>query len=337
MKTKLTRSSTTGCPMKTKHETFATTRHRAISALTLAALTVLVTALTCLAGLDDGLVAYYPLNTNATDASGNGNNATPQGGVSFVPGLMGGAAHFGDINDYIECNSTAVGNFGQSNFSLSCWVKTTSGGPLVSKRVTCDAYYSFVDLIVGRSMLLPPSPVPQTVLFETCGGGGLSNYYYAESPLTFGDALWHHIAVLRNGNKLVTYVDGIRTAETNTAQIANIQNSEPLRIGRSACSGVDPTPVLVGEIDEVRIYNRALSSVEVRQLYSEGQLNIAVSQVRLCWQTLTNKTYQVQYRTNLSLDSWVNLGSAIPGNDSTQCVTDDIVTPQRFYRVVPSP
>jgi hypothetical protein len=77
-----------------------------------------------------------------------------------------------------------------------------------------------------------------------------------------------------------------------------------------------------GAIDEVRIYNRVLSRGEIGELYREPSLNIAVSQVRLCWNSRTNRNYQVQYRSVLTTNEWVNLGSPILGNGGTQCVTD---------------
>lgn len=143
---------------------------------------------------------------------------------------------------------------------------------------------------------------------------------------------WQHIALVREYNSAFKlYVNGV--AVGSVPDSGNALTPPILKLGVHANNGQSG---LVGKMDDVRIYNRALTGVEVTELYREAQASIACSQVRVCWQSLTNKTYQVQYRTNLSSDAWVNLGSAIPGNNNTQCVTDEIVTPQRFYRVVPS-
>ena len=66
---------------------------------------------------------------------------------------------------------------------------------------------------------------------------------------------------------------------------------------------------------------------------------IRVSEVELCWQTASNRNYQVQYRTNLATNGWANLGSPVAGNGSTSCITDKLSQdqPQRYYRVVTLP
>jgi hypothetical protein len=65
-------------------------------------------------------------------------------------------------------------------------------------------------------------------------------------------------------------------------------------------------------------------------------VTIRLSQVEVCWNSLSNKTYQVQYRSDLVTNGWVNLGTAVPGTGSRQCAQDSISMgqPQRFYRVV---
>jgi hypothetical protein len=81
-------------------------------------------------------------------------------------------------------------------------------------------------------------------------------------------------------------------------------------------------------------YEVVLSGVSV---VVTSQLSIEVSQVRVCWNSATNTTYQVQYRSELTANAWVNLGTPIPGNGSRNCITDDVVSPRRFYQVVVLP
>lgn len=65
---------------------------------------------------------------------------------------------------------------------------------------------------------------------------------------------------------------------------------------------------------------------------------IRVSEVEVCWNSLTNVTYQVQFRSMLTTNEWTNLGPPRPGNGSTDCITDPVQRdqPRRFYRVVPA-
>jgi hypothetical protein len=66
---------------------------------------------------------------------------------------------------------------------------------------------------------------------------------------------------------------------------------------------------------------------------------IRVSEVEVCWKTVSNRTYQVQYRSTLSTTAWTNLGPAVAGNGSTNCITDKVPLgrPQGFYRVLTLP
>ena len=65
-------------------------------------------------------------------------------------------------------------------------------------------------------------------------------------------------------------------------------------------------------------------------------VTIRASQVEACWNSKTNLTYQVQYRSDLTTNLWTSLVDCIRSTNSTSCVYDPIVVgqPQRFYRVV---
>jgi hypothetical protein len=66
---------------------------------------------------------------------------------------------------------------------------------------------------------------------------------------------------------------------------------------------------------------------------------VEVSEVRVCWYAATNTTYQLQYRSSVTTNLWVDLGSPIPGDDSRKCVNDPVnpAQPHRFYQVVALP
>ena len=65
-------------------------------------------------------------------------------------------------------------------------------------------------------------------------------------------------------------------------------------------------------------------------------VTIRASQAEVCWNSISNLTYQVQYRSDLTTNLWTSLGNCIRSTNSTSCVYDPIVVgqPQRFYRVV---
>jgi hypothetical protein len=65
-------------------------------------------------------------------------------------------------------------------------------------------------------------------------------------------------------------------------------------------------------------------------------VTIRASQVEVCWNSQSNLTYQVQYRSDLTTNLWTSLGGCIRSTNSTSCIADPIVVgqPQRFYRVL---
>ena len=65
-------------------------------------------------------------------------------------------------------------------------------------------------------------------------------------------------------------------------------------------------------------------------------VTIRVSQVEVCWNSTSNLTYQVQYRSDLTTNLWTSLGGCIRSTNSTSCISDPIVVgqSQRFYRVL---
>jgi hypothetical protein len=63
---------------------------------------------------------------------------------------------------------------------------------------------------------------------------------------------------------------------------------------------------------------------------------IRVSEVEVCWNSTSNRTYQVQYRSTLTTNSWVDLGPPVVANSSNSCITDKVLLgqPQRYYHVL---
>lgn len=65
--------------------------------------------------------------------------------------------------------------------------------------------------------------------------------------------------------------------------------------------------------------------------------SIKVASVQVCWESLPNRSYQVQYRSELTTNMWTDFGAVVQGNGTTNCVSDTVGDPTRFYRVVTVP
>lgn len=65
--------------------------------------------------------------------------------------------------------------------------------------------------------------------------------------------------------------------------------------------------------------------------------SIHASQVQVCWDSQLGARYQVQFRSALTTNAWVDVGTPVSGNGTNNCVSDAIASPQRFYQVIVVP
>ena len=100
--------------------------------------------------------------------------------------------------------------------------------------------------------------------FETSNGPN----YFATSPASYNDGKWHYAVVTYGGSTVRLYVDGVQVSSLSTAS-ATPDNTgiQPVRIGANSLA---LNGYFTGNIDEVRIWNRALSSTEISNAYNNG-------------------------------------------------------------------
>lgn len=215
--------------------------------------------------LDDGLVAYYPLNGDATDHSGNGHHGTLHGNTSFGIDRFDnptGACWFDGDWDYVEVPHDASLNLGAGDFSVCCWVymnaSPVSHGPIVMKR-GADAQGSTHGDGYGYAVTIDLQQRP------------FVNVQYAGTGDTaWGPQLalsrWYFIAGVRDNQDLTLFVNGVPGASVESDK--NADNGASLIIGAKIAE--NDVRWLNGAMDEVRIYNRALTDTEIWDLYLDG-------------------------------------------------------------------
>ena len=219
--------------------------------------------------------AWYRLEGNADDASGNGNHGTVFG-AAFVPGKLGAlAAQFNGANSYIQIPRSI-----SNSFTLSFWLKTadTGGGPqwwagkgLVDGEVpgTVD---DFGTSLVGGSVALGIGN-PDTTITTTNA---------------VNDGRWHHLAATRDvtSGQMLIYVDG--TLQASGYGPVGTKGSPPaLRLGSiQAGYGGD---FLNGALDDVQLFNRVFAASEIPALmnHSPAFTTSATNVTILAGRTLT--------------------------------------------------
>ncbi len=215
--------------------------------------------------MSDGLVGYWKMNEavgtwNGTageviDSSGNGNNGTAAGIVggtaSTTAGKFGNGGSFDGTDDYADAGTGSGLSFSNA-ITVSVWINKTG---------TAGGYKGIVDK--GRdgygAWSLNADENGNTVTFKARVSG--TNYSItAASNYTINQ--WEHYVGTFDGSALSIYKNGSLSNSTPVSGTLGT-NSVSVRIG-AANDGL----YFDGKTDEVRIYNRALSDREVRDLYS---------------------------------------------------------------------
>ncbi len=203
----------------------------------------------------NSLIAYYPFNGNANDASGFGNNGTVFGAdlTSDRFGNSNSAYHFDGYNDYIKLPDVVMNNLPQGTFSA--WIKLDEinrQNGIIDKTETNNANY--FQVIVHNNNLV-------RVNIDVHYGEILRLY----SNTALNKDIWYHVVVTWDGNYWKIYINGKIDAQAQRDRTVP-DVSRPLLIGK-----VDNnTSFMKGTIDDIRIYNYVLTDSEISNLYHEN-------------------------------------------------------------------
>ena len=198
-----------------------------------------------------GLVAAWGFNEGAgpttADASGNNNTGTISGATWSTQGRFGGALTFDGTNDVVVVANAPSLNL-TTAMTLSAWVMPTgaNGGWRTILQREVDAY--FLNAATGTGTRRP-------------GGGGTfsGSTNFVRGPGTLPLNVWTYVALTWDGAQLRLYVDGaLVTTAARTGVLQSV--TTPLRIGGNVPYG----EFFQGRLDEIRIYNRALSVAELQ-------------------------------------------------------------------------
>jgi len=181
-------------------------------------------------------------------------NCQAQSPVDSV--ASGCALDFNGVNNYVSVPNNAVLNFGTSDFSISFWYypNSLSNQALISKRQFCNGSYMW-DIRGNAS----------AVSIEISEQYPSSYSAISVSPLNLNK--WFHITFTRKQDSLFSYLNGIliQKVRSSGGLIANVGNNANLNFSQDPCIGLDGTTFLNAQIDEVRIWNRALTQTEIQQ------------------------------------------------------------------------
>nr|MDH4444731.1 PQQ-dependent sugar dehydrogenase [Akkermansiaceae bacterium] len=194
----------------------------------------------------------------AVDSSGFGNDGTlfNMPANALVPGVNGSACHFDGADDYVSiANQTA------SDFTLSCWIRSTQEFPTTTQTyagtgiIWSDVGGADADFILGATR--SETGVNRLSFFTGISDTAVNGTV----PINTGE--WVHIAATRNGTtgEMKIYVDGLLDGiATGTTRLLHANGR--IHIGGNTLDGL----YFSGDIDDVRIYSRALGGAEISTL-----------------------------------------------------------------------
>lgn len=211
------------------------------------------------ADITTGLIARYTFDGNANDVSGNSNNGTLVGGVTLTTDRFGApnrAYSFNGTNSYISVPASASLNSPTTACTQAAWVylygtSLVGAGfnPLIMKSLTAENGFMY-------RMVANPDYIAAAF-----NDWNLSQGAAQTTPLN----QWHHVATVFNGSTLRMYYDGVFIGSQPMVMTITADN-RPLAIGGDVPGFLE---IFNGKIDDVCIYNRALSDADILQLKNQ--------------------------------------------------------------------
>jgi hypothetical protein len=250
--------------------------------------------------------------------------------VSYPTAKVGAGFCFDSNDDGVDVPHDAAFNLGAGGFSALFWMCGTKAQPdyfsaLLDKShgwidstgwaVHCWTNDGHVSLAIGQ------------------GGGGNANFQEVRSHTDLLDGVFHQVAAVWTGTEAQLFVDG--ALEDHQACLPPVNNARPLHLGYF-WGGEVPQRFFRGALDEVMIFDRALSAAEIASSalrITLGNAGCVGTNFSFAFPTVSNFNYAVEYSDDLRATNWL-FHHMLTGDGSLQPVLIPMTnTAQRFFRV----
>jgi len=212
------------------------------------------------ADITSNLTAWWKFDegsgSTAVDSSGSGKNGNETNSPSYVAGKIGAhALSFNGSTSYVDIPSLTVT---YSAFTVSAWIKPSNINNGDNPRIVADDHTDSDD----KGFQLMYNNGGATGFFDVGNGTTEGRATWSQQ---LANGTWYLYTGVYDGSYVYAYINGVLVATTSYSGGAIAAGSVDVNIARNAQYSGDYFP---GAIDEVRIYNRALSSTDVAQLYA---------------------------------------------------------------------
>jgi hypothetical protein len=210
----------------------------------------------------NGLLGWWPFDGNANDESGNGNNGTVNGATLTTDrfGNPNAAYDFDGNDDFIEIDNLESFDF-SSAIGLSFWLYVDQF-PASGGRVILSKQLSSSTSAIGFAVTATAS---ETLTFRL--GNGSPTTYTAVVNNSISAQVWHHVVCDFQNGTIRVFIDSNETGSTIQQNALVGQASIPMLIGAPTWTASNAFNFL-GNIDDIGIWNRALTPCEIQELYT---------------------------------------------------------------------
>ena len=223
----------------------------------------------------NGLVGWWPFNGNANDESGNGNNGTVNGALLTTDrnGLANSAYSFDGIDDYNEID---VNSLLQNGLTISVWITSSLADSMFDHK---GIIWTRLSGPQGNPPFQPNQATGLMIhpdgLLCVAGDGYAPLVQIQDAGNYYNDSSWYHLVFSYNITSGVarTVINGIETATSNSIGLSNIDLAyNTLKIGKDEIIGYGNRH-WEGKIDDIGIWNRALTQQEITNLFNGTNAN----------------------------------------------------------------
>ncbi|MCI0682029.1 MAG: LamG domain-containing protein, partial [Gemmataceae bacterium] len=209
-----------------------------------------------------GPVSWYRADGNADDRQGL-NHGAIQGGMSFVNGTAGQAFQF-DGTNYVEALTTNIPT-GTANRTLAAWVN------LAAYPTNTTGHFIAVYGAISADTAIQGQGFGLAIINDTFAfyEGRIFTFFTSSPSIVVPLNEWVHLAVVRSGSQVSLYKNGVLIGNLSKPSL-NTAAGSTLYIGRVPDPTYGDPRALTGLVDEVVIYDRALSAAEMQSVYNTG-------------------------------------------------------------------
>lgn len=223
------------------------------------------------ANLTNALVLHLKFDGDYSDSSGRGNNGTPVGSPTFVPGKLGTAVKVttdttNSTYNYVSLGSPTDFLFSSNvDFSVSYWVQMANGELPGDEPFFCSATNSTGGFGITIAPAYKTGGWAWSIDNSSAVGAGV------QGPAgTINDGNWHNVVeVFSRAGNCSTYLDGVLVNATPIAGIGDIDTGGPFNIGQDPTGQYQESAVY--SLDDIGVWRLALTDIQARSIYRVGQ------------------------------------------------------------------